>query len=422
MSLHSTNVDVDDTLVRRRSRRSTAGNRMEAALAELSVEDVKDEAEDKDFVIVKDEEDIFGSDFESTDEEAEAVQQTADTGEGLVRAEERREKKVAQSRVEKATAAAHARQKVTFNPEIYEDTAEDTSLMAAKKKRRVSLGLAIDAETGEVINNAQRQSRRSHTILNTSATAQRMKKDAADKKSIPKKSKMKVRAQTQDELIARALDMEEGNIFEHRNYLFVEEEKRKRALAVRTAISGPLLRWVSRCETLSVPAEAQRPDGKNGASSSTPGNSETKPEVQRPTNGVEAPLLVPAVKFHTENVAKNYVIHETSQDESATRPPWKETMAAMFGSHVKWEDVRAYVSRGRPLSRPTQLCPITGRTARYLDPRTKVPYATPAAYQTLTMILNHEYVWSHSLGCYVTRPDIFALPSTTLPDRISNGD
>ncbi|KAH9028817.1 YL1 nuclear protein-domain-containing protein [Lactarius deliciosus] len=422
MSLHSTNMDVDNTLVQRRSRRSTAGNRMEAALAELSVEDAKDEADDKDFVIVKDEEDVFGSDFESTDEEAEAVQQTADAGEGLVRAEERREKKVAQSRVEKAAAAAHARQKVTFNPEIYEDAAEDTSSMAAKKKRRVSLGLAIDAETGEVINNAQRQSRRSHTILNTSATAQRMKKDAADKKSIPKKSKIKVRAQTQDELIARALDMEEGNIFEHRNYLFVEEEKRKRALAVRTAISGPLLRWVSRCETLSVPAEAQLPDGKNGASSSTAGDSKTKLEIQQPTNGVDASLLAPAVKLHTENVAKNYVIHETSQDESATRPPWKDTMAAMFGSHVKWEDVRAYVSRGRPLSRPTQLCPITGRPARYLDPRTKVPYATPAAYQTLTMILNHEYVWSHTLGCYVTRPDMFALPSTTPPDRTANRD
>ena len=68
-----------------------------------------------------------------------------------------------------------------------------------------------------------------------------------------------MRAQTQDELIARALDMEEGNIFEHRNYLFVEEEKRKRALAVRTAISGPLLKWVSRRETLSVPSEAQLP-------------------------------------------------------------------------------------------------------------------------------------------------------------------
>jgi hypothetical protein len=71
--------------------------------------------------------------------------------------------------------------RVSFNPDIYEDTTEEVP-MVAKKKRRVSLGLAIDAETGEVINNAQRQSRRSHTVLNTSATALRMKKDAEDKK------------------------------------------------------------------------------------------------------------------------------------------------------------------------------------------------------------------------------------------------
>jgi hypothetical protein len=87
-----------------------------------------------------------------------------------------------QNRVERTVALAHARQRVTFNPETYDDAAEETSSMVAKKKRRVSLGLAIDAETGEVINNAQRQSRRSHTVLNTSATAQRMKKDAEDKK------------------------------------------------------------------------------------------------------------------------------------------------------------------------------------------------------------------------------------------------
>jgi hypothetical protein len=71
---------------------------------------------------------------------------------------------------------------VTFNPETYDEAAEETSSIVAKKKRRVSLGLAIDAETGEVINNAQRQSRRSYTVLSTSATAQRMKKDAEDKK------------------------------------------------------------------------------------------------------------------------------------------------------------------------------------------------------------------------------------------------
>jgi hypothetical protein len=84
---------------------------MEAALAELSIEDVKDEADDRDFIIVRgdysldiphthslhivaDEEDVFESDFESTDEEAETAQQTADAGERQVKAEERKEKKV----------------------------------------------------------------------------------------------------------------------------------------------------------------------------------------------------------------------------------------------------------------------------------------------------------------------------------------
>ena len=105
-------------------------------------------------------------------------------------------------------------------------------------------------------------------------------------------------------------------------------------------------------------------------------------------------------------------------------------MAAMFGDHVKWEDMKSYVSRGRPLcklriprrssnlrshtARPVQLCSITGRPARYVDPRTSLPYATPAAYRILSMILNHEYVWSHALGCYLTRPENSIL--STIPD------
>ena len=155
-----------------------------------------------------------------------------------------------------------------------------------------------------------------------------------------------MRAPTQDELIARALDMEDGNIVEHKNYLFVEEEKRKRAHAVRATISGPLLKWISRHETVTVLAETQCLPGmlelsclwvfliltlEDGADS---GNSSTSPA---------------SGNSRTEEVSKNYVIHESSQDETATRPPWKDTMAAMFGSHVKWEDMKAYVSRGRPL-------------------------------------------------------------------------
>lgn len=44
--------------------------------------------------IVADEEDVFESDFESTDEETETALQNADAGERQVKAEERKEKKV----------------------------------------------------------------------------------------------------------------------------------------------------------------------------------------------------------------------------------------------------------------------------------------------------------------------------------------
>ena len=45
---------MEDTLVARRSKRSTAGNRMEAALAEFKVEDLgMDVEEDADFTIAK---------------------------------------------------------------------------------------------------------------------------------------------------------------------------------------------------------------------------------------------------------------------------------------------------------------------------------------------------------------------------------
>lgn len=51
------------------------------------------------------------------------------------------------------------------------------------------------------------------------------------------------------------------------------------------------------------------------------------------------------------------------------------------------------------------MCPITGLKAKYLDPRTGVPYADLRAYRVLTDILDHKYIWSPSLKCYVGRVD-----------------
>ncbi|KIJ60563.1 hypothetical protein HYDPIDRAFT_98548 [Hydnomerulius pinastri MD-312] len=428
----------EENLVSRRPRRSTAGNRMELALAELALEEPEME-EDLDFINDKEEEDVFESDFASTDEEA--VQEDVDAGDKAVQDEERRERKTARSRVEKATALAHARQRVTFNPEA--SSSQPKPKPTQKIKRRVSLGVAVNAETGEIIEGSprgasgKRHSQRRHTIMNTSATVSRMKDAEVKRAAVPKKTKVITRAPTQDELIASALDTEEVNIIEHRDYLRLEDEKRARARLVRRSIEGPVLRWISKKEIVKVPvppppppptqtlashysfvyAPAAGPVGGSGSTATitpTPSNALFLPTsvpytptplaptpyytVAPPIPPAQPPL--PPPEERTEVVCKNYVVHEIPQ--APGKPPWEDTMTAMFGDHVRWEELKVFTGKGRPLSRPVRACPITGVPAKYLDPRTNVPYANLGAYQTLTKILSHEYVWSEALGCYVT--------------------
>jgi hypothetical protein len=93
----------------------------------------------------------------------------------------------ASARVEKVTAAAHAHQRVTFNPEL--TTSQPKSELPSKPKRRVSLGVVVNAETGEVIESGagtvgatgKWHSQRRHTVMNTSAIVNRIK-DAEEKR------------------------------------------------------------------------------------------------------------------------------------------------------------------------------------------------------------------------------------------------
>ncbi|KAF9523646.1 YL1 nuclear protein-domain-containing protein [Crepidotus variabilis] len=500
-----------EMLATRRSRRSTAGNRMAEVMAEVALEnEQKDLDDDVDFDNANDEQDVFGSDFESTDEEAE--KQAEEVGETEAIQEEKRERKTARSRLEKATAAAHEKNKGTFNADI-QISATPTKLRP-RAKARVQLGTVVDAATGEMVVSKSREkasktrtSKRKHTVLNTSATVTRLKESEQKKASQPKKAKAETKTYTQAELIALALDTEEGNIREHRDYLKNEEEKRKRARVVRTAVEGHKLRWVSRIEEAKVPipppgptlpsttlpvsitSSAYRsvygPPGtlftptnytfsagtlvkNNLTSTSTPQPSTSSqyqytpyqhsafpvwppPPQQQPyfapstrsapatniptsntTPGQEpssstlattsanpsslnltsattsapmaettTPIELPQPEFRMEKVTKDYVVHELTQQKGGPKPSWNENMKAMFGDHVKWDEVKVFVGKNRPLSRPRQTCPITGRQAHYLDPRTGVPYANSRAFKVLTQLLEHEYVWNPSSGSYM---------------------
>ena len=282
--------------------------------------------------------------------------------------------------------------------------------------------------------------------------------------SLPKKAKIETKRFTQAELIAQALDTEEGNIIEHRDYLKNEAEKRKRARVVRTAITGPLLRWTSRKEEIKVPVTPPPPPppvpvslpqvpppppamqaaaslyrsiyGPPGslftpttysytggatvvsATASTSGSTSqttavpTTPSlpttspflsyqhymdptlapfptwplpqqpyvpptiltptaiVQQPqtptqttptitelsgstqppeSTGDSEPPPPPEPEYRDETVTKNYLIHELGQQTGMPKASWADTMQAMFGDHVKWNEMKVFVGKGRPL-------------------------------------------------------------------------
>lgn len=259
------------------------------------------------------------------------------------------------------------------------------------------------------------------------------------------------------------MDTEEGNIVEHRDYLKNEAEKRKRARVVRTAITGPLLRWTSRKEEIKVaitppppppvlvslprvppllPAMQEAaslyrsiygPPGSlftpttysyaggaaivstNASTSGSASHATTTPtttsqptatpflsyqhymdptlsafptwplpqqpyapptiptptavvqQSQAPTQtpttiaapsgttkppqptGDSEPPPPPEIEYRDETVAKNYLIHELGQQKDVAKATWAETMQAMFGDHVKWNEMKVFVGKGRPL-------------------------------------------------------------------------
>ncbi|GJJ13860.1 hypothetical protein Clacol_008117 [Clathrus columnatus] len=248
-------MGVEETLVMRRSRRSTAGNRMQAALAEMNVDELAQDAEeDVDFVVKVDEEDVFESDFASTEEE----EADEEAGEKVLEEEERLARKAAR---QKAFKTPKIPRRVAFDtPTPHNDDKNlqgpsSTKPRPTRSNRRVSLGQTIDAETGEVMETplAKRQSTRESTRINRQELQSRLKDAENRRVSLTKRPPKEVkRRKTQADLIAAALDLEEENIKSHREYLAVEEERRRKARVVKPVTVGPKVRWRSRIEDVAV--------------------------------------------------------------------------------------------------------------------------------------------------------------------------
>lgn len=149
--------------------------------------------------------------------------------------------------------------------------------------------------------------------------------------------------------MAQALANEESNLIEHRDYLKLEEEKRKKTRPVKHGIEGPLLRFISRKEETKVlvkhPPQLQsaRFNGLSGSLSSASSEGPVyKPyfaspspsgsynsQLQRVLHAARAALP----EGITIGLEKSYVIHELGQEEDTPNPTWGETMTVMFGGY-----------------------------------------------------------------------------------------
>ena len=218
-----------------------------------------------------------------------------------------------------------------------------------------------------------------------------------------KKPKAQRRAPTQDELLKSAQETEERNVIEHRDYLKAEDEKRERARLVRPVIEGRLIRWVSRVEeevTPLTPPESPMsvastshgyvtpfrhstsyttpsytigpgqppyrstfttisgspPPGAYASASSYPQpppfpypHSPPPPHISSTSSATRPLEPLPTIVQRRRKITKNYVVLENAQTEKAPRVTWKQTMEGMFGDHVRWEDVRVYSTKNRPM-------------------------------------------------------------------------
>lgn len=66
-----------------------------------------------------------------------------------------------------------------------------------------------------------------------------------------------------------------------------------------------------------------------------------------------APSSPPKQVERVEKVMKCYLYHEVAPGDrqEPEKPTWGSTMAALFGDHVNWEELKVFTTKGRPMGR-----------------------------------------------------------------------
>ncbi|KAJ3045616.1 Vacuolar protein sorting-associated protein 72 [Rhizophlyctis rosea] len=344
-----------------RERRQNAGSRMRALIQEqVEAEELFEEVEnDEDFAGVE-EEDVFDSDFASSDEE-EAVPDE----EAAIIAEEKTDRKRAQQQRQKQTSLPipPKRQPVSAGAK---QNAKSVRIKEAAVQRIKRLG-EVSLISGP------RQSGRTATVANKQLLVQKMEESNKRKATIPKKERIIERDLTQAELLLEAKQTELKNIESLQSALLLEEEtKRKQAKKVVQYL-GPTIRYQSFVDI--VPDEPT-----DGMIVDVDGDTMMDVEM-----GDE----VPGGRGGEGGGSRRLERCERS------------LMTFMHMESDPWEHWKQ-----RPRKPETHICAVTGLPARFRHPRLDIPYANAEAYKVLEDLAHQQYVWSPILNAYVHGFDV----------------
>lgn len=203
---------------------------------------------------------------------------------------------------------------------------------------------------------------------------------------------------TQEELLAEAAITEQENKASLEQWLEKEAEKKAKAKKKdKKRIVGPYVRYTSFTDGDERPKHRQL--------------FMIEPSLNDPQSNIHNEITDPTiVAWHkkrdiesSEMAGRNlitFVHHENNDkaDHSLTGLTDRELdRADLIPELVSWAD-----RPPRPL-KPT-LCPITGLPAKYMDPKTNVPYANADAFKKIRACLNHKTIWSSNMKVYVGEP------------------
>ncbi|KAI9499399.1 YL1 nuclear protein-domain-containing protein [Zychaea mexicana] len=378
------------SFAQKRERRANAGSRMRALLdQEEEMEELFEESvsDDEEFITKPEDEvqDTVDSDFdtESSDEEREQEELGRQVDKQIA-IEERQAR-----RAPPPPAAIQSRAPKRRQPKTKPAATEQQQQQQQRRRR------------SEV--DAVRQSSRANTVRNRLQVEEQIREYKSRRAQLPKRDRPAVKQLTQEELLAEAVITERENRESLELWQQKETERRaKMKKKDKKRIVGPFVRYASFTED-----PDKRPKRRKIimiSVSDENGENNVHTEI---TDPLTLAWQEKRDMEQSEAVGRNLISFMQTGDEEQQSSRRLVNLTGLSDRDMDRTDLvpelAAWAERPTRPAKPT-MCPITGLPARYLDPKTMVPYANLEAYKTIQKTLHNKAVWSSDYKVYVGEP------------------